>query len=151
MLRQWVRSGPGGYGSRRRGALGAVTAVEALLDAIERGDETAVRALAAGPAVRAAFDSDIGTRLEVLSCMAVSGCPELAAEASTTIRTEPNLAVTRFSGGQTLLHRAARGWNAAFAELLLDLGADPNARDTAGHPPLYHAGNRFPRPAAAPP
>ena len=48
--------------------------------------------------------------------------------------------------GGTLLHDAARAWNARFAALLLDLGADVNACGQFGHTPLYHAANRYVEP-----
>ena len=126
-----------------------ITAVDALLQANERGDQAAVRALAASATVRFALGGEIGTRLEILACMATSGCPELFDEAREILRSEPQLAAIRF-GGHTLLHRAASAWSPQFAAFLLELGADPDACDSAGHPPLYHAGNRFPRPIGVP-
>src|SRR5258708_36370934 len=96
----------------------SMTAVDALLDAIERGDQAAVRSLIAGPEVRAALDGEIWTRLEVLACMAVSGGSEIAAEAVTTIRAEPQLALARFGGGETPLHPAAGGSGLAVGQRL---------------------------------
>lgn len=132
------------------GAWQQIVGVDELLDAVERDDMAAARTLALHPSVRAALESDSQIRMEVLSCMAVSGSPELEEEAISIIQREPGLVRTRFGGGQTLLHRAAAAWSVSFAERLLALGADPDARDIAGHPPLYHAGNRFPRPTGLP-
>ncbi len=127
----------------------AVTAVDALLEAIEEGDEPEALRLARSPDVKAATESEPWTRLEVLASLATSGYPALADDAIAAIRAEPRLAAARF-GGKTLLHRAAAAWSVEFTALLLELGADPNARDGAGHPPLYYAGNRFPRPVGVP-
>ena len=88
----------------------SLTSVEALLDAIERGDLQQVRTLTAVPAVRSALDTEISTRADVLSSMAVSPCKELQEKARAAIRAEPELAVVRSDRGQTLLHRAAGSW-----------------------------------------
>ena len=122
------------------------TAVDELADAIERGDFDAARVLARSPLVRSALADEPWTRLEVLACMGACGCANLQAEAIATVRQEPELVRVKFSGGQTLLHRAAGAWSIPFVEALLELGADVNGADVAGHPPLYHAGNRMPRP-----
>jgi ankyrin repeat protein len=62
------------------------------------------------------------------------------------LEADPALAAAPHSGTRTLLHAAAGAWNVPFVELLLQLGADPNALDAAGHAPLYAAGNRLVRP-----
>jgi len=59
----------------------AMTALDALLDAVERGVPEAVRDAAAQPDLRDAMRLDLPSRLEALACLAVCGCPELAAEA----------------------------------------------------------------------
>ena len=125
------------------------TAVEALFDAIDRGDFEAAQSLGRDPLVRSALDAEEWTRLEAVACMATCGCPEIADEALAMIQREPRLVQARF-GGKTLLHRAARSWSIYLAAPILELGADPNARDHAGHPPLYYAGNRFPLPVGIP-
>jgi hypothetical protein len=125
-------------------------AVDALLDAIERGDSAAAQSLAGTPAVRAALNAELWTRLEVIAAMAACGDATLAAEAIGIVRAEPHLVAARFDAGKTLLHRAAAAWSIEFARALLELGADPNATNRAGHPPLYFAGNRFPCPSGLP-
>jgi truncated hemoglobin YjbI len=54
---------------------------------------------------------------------------------------DPELVRGRYSSGRTLLHEAAANGGLAIVQLLLELGADPNAADHFGQPPLYYAGN----------
>jgi len=49
--------------------------------------------------------------------------------------------VHQLYNGRTLLHTAAGAGSLTTAELLLSLGADPNALDGGGHTPLYCLGN----------
>jgi hypothetical protein len=125
------------------------TAVDALLDALERRDVSAAQALLSSSMVQSALAAEEWTRLEVIAAMAACGAATLASEAYGLVRADTRLALAPFGAGQTLLHRAAAVWDTAFAEILLELGADPNRRESAGHTPLYRAGNRFPRPASA--
>ena len=46
------------------------------------------------------------------------------------------------SAGRTLLHDAAAAGSLTIVELLLSLGADPDAPDGGGHTPLYCVGNQ---------
>ena len=45
--------------------------------------------------------------------------------------------------GRTLLHEASARGNLTMVELLLRLGADPNAQDGGGHTPLYSLANEY--------
>ena len=56
------------------------------------------------------------------------------------VEREPSLMSRRFAG-TTLLHFAAGAGCLAVVESLLRLGADPNARDSGGHTPLYRVAN----------
>ena len=57
------------------------------------------------------------------------------------LKADPELVRPRYTHGRTLLHDAADTGNLAVVELLLHLGADPNATDGGRHAPLYGVGN----------
>ncbi len=58
-----------------------------------------------------------------------------------TLVTNPLLVQERYTYDRTLLHEVAGQGGLPMVELLLHLGADPNARDQLGHTPLYFVGN----------
>lgn len=64
-----------------------------------------------------------------------------ANDAAQKLAAHPELVRPRYTKGRTLLHDAAHNGNLAVVELLLQLGADPNAVDGGGHAPLYAVGN----------
>jgi ankyrin repeat protein len=53
----------------------------------------------------------------------------------------PLLVRERYTYDRTLLHEVAGQGSLLIVEYLLNLGADPNARDQWGHTPLYFVGN----------
>jgi ankyrin repeat protein len=56
------------------------------------------------------------------------------------VTSDPTLVQERYAG-RTLLHEAAAAGSLTTVQLLLRLGADPEARDGGGHTPLYSVGN----------
>lgn len=56
------------------------------------------------------------------------------------VEREPSLMMRRFAG-KTLLHFASGAGCLGVVKSLLRLGADPNARDSGGHTPLYRVAN----------
>lgn len=56
------------------------------------------------------------------------------------INQNPNIVHARAKDGKTALHRAAMVGNTNAVQLLLDRGADVNARDNYRKTPLYYAG-----------
>src|SRR5947208_149866 len=121
-------------------------AVESLFDAVDRGDPDTVAALSTPSPATAALDADLVGLKELLAHAANSGSAGLVGWAEERLRRQPELICVRGALGGTLLHDAARAWNARFAALLLDLGADVNACGQFGHTPLYHAANRYVEP-----
>jgi truncated hemoglobin YjbI len=76
----------------------------------------------------------------LLATMIDSGDSVLLGYVGARVAADPALAHERYAGW-TLLHRAAAAGNTEMVEMLLRLGADPNARDGGGHTPLYSVGN----------
>jgi ankyrin repeat protein len=73
--------------------------------------------------------------------MARSSSPAILDYLRRKLTEEPSLAKERYTFGHTLLHDAAGGGNVGIVEMLLQLGAGPNAADHFGHTPLYSVSN----------
>jgi hypothetical protein len=76
----------------------------------------------------------------LLALMIGSGHPILLNYVSDRLTRDPSLTQERYAG-RTLLHAASAAGSLTIVELLLRLGADPNATDGGGHTPLYSVGN----------
>jgi ankyrin repeat protein/truncated hemoglobin YjbI len=106
------------------------------------GLDEAVAAVRGGDADRAiAFAGSLELEPAVLAAlfklMIGSGSRAMHDYVLESVRRDPNLARETHSG-RTLLHDAAAAGSSIAVELLLHLGADPNA---GVHPPLYCVGN----------
>jgi truncated hemoglobin YjbI len=111
-------------------------------DAQRRLDE-AVAAVRSGDADRAialAETCDRNILTGLLALMIGSGHSALLDYAQEKLTQVPALIQERYAG-RTLLHVSAGAGNLSIVELLLRLGADPNAPDGGGHTPLYSVGN----------
>jgi len=109
----------------------------------QKAVEDAVAAIRKGQADRAielAATCERAVLPGLLAMMIGSGHPTLLAYVHEQIAADPALAHERY-GGRTLLHAAAGSGNLQTAELLLRVGADPNAFDGGKHTPLYTVGN----------
>ena len=84
-----------------------------------------------------------GRSWSLLAVMSGSGDPALLDYTRQKLLDNPGLAHERYTYGRTLLHEVAGAGSVAIVELLLRLGADPNAVDRFGHTPLYHVGNAY--------
>jgi ankyrin repeat protein len=123
-------------------------AMDALVAAARAGDVRTALALVDSPLVHAQTERSRRALGGVVGLLGCSGRADLLAWALGRLQSAPDLAAVLLGSRRTLLHDAAGAWVVPFVELLLELGADPNAVDTAGHAPLYHAGNRFVKPSA---
>lgn len=74
----------------------------------------------------------------ILARMMEAGRPSLLAYASDAVRRQQCSAESEFNG-RSLLHHAAGSACLTMVQRLLAAGADPNATDQSGHPPLYRA------------
>ncbi len=76
----------------------------------------------------------------LLGVMIACGDGEMMVYVRDKVTDDPALVRERYAG-LTLLHRASAAGCLAVVELLLRLGADPNAADGGEHTPLYSVGN----------
>jgi truncated hemoglobin YjbI len=76
--------------------------------------------------------------VKLLAIMCGSGMHEHVCD---QLRRDPTLSQVRYAGGWTLLHGAAAADCLPIVELLLQLGADPNATNDGGQTPVYRAGD----------
>jgi hemoglobin len=109
----------------------------------QRALDEAVAAVRSGDAERAlalAKECGGGITAGLLALMIGSGQDALLDYVHERLSREAALTGQRYAG-RTLLHAAAAAGRLATVELLLRLGADPNARDGGKHAPLYSVGN----------
>lgn len=116
-------------------------ALDDLLAAIRLGDAGRGLELAESPALRARFARDRAVFAHVLGLMMGCGNDDFLEYAEREVSADPALAGISGRYGRTLLHDASAWGNLRMVELLLRLGADPNAKSTGGHAPLYCVAN----------
>lgn len=116
-------------------------ALDDLSRAVKAGDALRAFEIAENDAVRVCFARDRGALLSMLDMMAASGDAEMIAYVDRRLRKDTALVHDRYTANRTLLHGIAASGVLALVETLLELGADPNALDEAGHTPLYCLAN----------
>lgn len=112
-----------------------------LVAALRFGDSNRALDLATGPTLQPRFARDRAVFAHVLSLMIRTGRLALQEYAEREVMSDPALARVHHRYGRTLLHDAAGRGNLRLVELLLRLGADPNAEVSGLHPPLYCLAN----------
>jgi hemoglobin len=112
--------------------------VEEAVAAVRAGDAEGAVALAESSTLKACFARDRAGLSSLLELMIGSGSGALLDYAHERLVDDPGLGQETYVGGRNLLHAASAAGSLATVELLLRLGADPNA---GGHPPLYCVGN----------
>jgi truncated hemoglobin YjbI len=115
--------------------------LEEMIAAVRQGNADAVLALLESPVVQASFTRDRAAFLSFLVILSSSSQRALLDYVRQTLVTIPLLVQERYTYDRTLLHEVAGQGSLPIVELLLHLGADPNARDQSGHTPLYFVGN----------
>jgi truncated hemoglobin YjbI len=100
----------------------------------------AIRSADAGRAIPLAEACDRNILAGLLALMIGAGQSALLDYVQEKLTQDPALVQERYAG-RTLLHTASGAGSLSIVELLLRLGADPNAPDGGGHTPLYSVGN----------
>jgi hypothetical protein len=116
-------------------------ALDDLLGAIRDGNAARAIELTRTPTLECRFARDRSVLAHVLALMMGSRNEALLAYAEREVQSDRALAQVRTRYGRTLLHDASAQGNARVVELLLRQGADPNARTSGGHTPLYCVAN----------
>jgi hemoglobin len=106
-----------------------------------RGGE-ADRAIAAAESLRNRFQRNRSVLAGLLALMMGSRNAAMLRYIQERVTHDPALVRERYAG-RTLLHEASAQGNLTMVELLLRLGADPNAQDGGGHTPLYSLANEY--------
>jgi len=109
--------------------------------AVRRGDAQQAIRLADSRLAERCFVDDRGALLSLLAIMSGGGDPDLLVYVRQRLLANPGLAKERYTHDRSLLREVAANGCIPVVELLLQLGADPNAADEYGHTPLYVVGN----------
>lgn len=118
--------------------------LEQLIAAVRQGEAEQALMLLEHPLVQAAFIRDRTAFLSLLALFSGSQQEALLEYVRQKLISEPALARE-----PVLFYAAARQGSLPIIELLLQLGANPNAADSLGHTPLYFVGNGSPGPSGA--
>jgi truncated hemoglobin YjbI len=113
------------------------TRLDEAVAAIRCGNANRAIVLAESPALKTC---GLSVHSGLLALMVRCGQSPMLDYVRAKLRSDPAFAQERYAG-RTLLHEAAAAGSLATVELLLSLGADPNAQDAGGHTPLYCLGN----------
>jgi truncated hemoglobin YjbI len=118
----------------------AQLALDKAVLAVRDGEIGRVAGLAETFPLQAYFNVNRSAFSNLLGLMIGSGHSAMRDYVQRRLFGDPSLAQERY-GGRTLLHAASAAGDVTIVELLLRLGADPNAKDSGGHTPLYCVGN----------
>lgn len=115
-------------------------ALDDLVAAIHEGGTGRALELAQAPILKCRLARDSAVLAHVLALLTGLGSDDVLQYAERELRADPALANARNRHGRTLLHDVAAQGNLRMVELLLRLGADPNA-GTPERTPLYCVAN----------
>jgi hypothetical protein len=116
-------------------------ALEEMVAAVRQEQADAVLMGLGTCVVQACFSRDRAAFLGFLAMLSSSSQPALLDYARQVLVRSPELVKERYASDRTLLHEVAAQGSPTMVDLLLQLGADPNARDKLGRTPLYFVGN----------
>jgi len=116
-------------------------ALDDLVATIRTGDAVRAVELAESSTLKTRFARDRAVFAHALALMMGSGNAVLSEYVERELLADPTLPHTHNRYGRNLLHDASAHGSPQMVELLLRLGADPNARTAGGHTPLYCAAN----------
>lgn len=116
-------------------------ALDDLVTAIRRPDAVRALELMRSPALQVRFARDRSVHSHALALLMGTRIDALLDYVERELLSDPPLAHARNRHGRTLLHDAAAQANLRFVELLLRLGAAPDAGAPAGRTPLYCVAN----------
>jgi truncated hemoglobin YjbI len=114
--------------------------LDAAVAAIRTGEAERAISAAESSLLQARFGRDRSTLAGLLALMMGSRNPVMLRYVEEKLTDNPSLVRERYAG-RTLLHEASALGNRTMVELLLRLGADPNAKDGGDHTPLYSVAN----------
>ncbi|HEY7413624.1 MAG TPA: ankyrin repeat domain-containing protein, partial [Ktedonobacteraceae bacterium] len=117
--------------------------LEEVVAAMRQGNAEVV-AVIETPVMQAFFNRDRGAFLSLVAILSCSSHPAPVDYARRKLVATPGLVHERYTYDLTLLHVLAGQGNLAMVELLLQMGADPNAQNHPGHTPLYWVSNGSP-------
>ncbi len=115
--------------------------LEEMIASVRQGNADSVLALLESSTVQAFFSKDRAAFLSFLAILSSSSHRALLDYVCQTLVSDPLLVQERYTYNRALLHEVAGQGSLLIVEFLLQLGADPNARDQWGHTPLYFVGN----------
>lgn len=115
--------------------------LEEAVAAVRRGDAATALTLIETTLLQTYFKRDQAAYLSLLVIFSGSDHPLLLQYVRQQLISHPELAQEPYTHGRVLLHDVAANGSLPIVELLLQLGANPNATDGEGHTPLYCVGN----------
>ncbi len=118
--------------------------LEEMVAAVRQENAEVVLAVIETPVMQSFFTRDHGAFLSLLTILSRSRHPALVDYARRKLVATPGLVHERSTYDLTLLHVLAGQGSLAMVELLLQMGADPNAENHSGQTPLYWVGNGSP-------
>jgi hemoglobin len=120
----------------------AQRALDESIAAIRKGETEQAISIAESDILRTRFEHDRSLLAGLLARMIRSRNPVLLSYVQERLSADPTLVRERYAS-RTLLHEAASQGDLPTVELLLRLGADPNATTVGGHTPLYCLANEY--------